>query len=239
MTHSMSDLEHLYELQTLDTATDHLTYRRSHLDERTRLGEVRKQLAAQRTAQAAATERQRELEARYTESEVANRDRDGRRTRLEAKLRTIVITREAEAVQRELAMLHDEQDAADEAGLMMLDEMEGVGVDLDRIAGEIAVVEAAEHDAAAALVVVEADVDVELADVATRRTVAVELVPAPLVARYVEMRPKFRGVAVAKLHGPQCTGCHMDLSRVELEAVWHTPEGTLPECPQCARLLLK
>ena len=235
----MSDLEHLYAVQALDTSADQLRYQRAHLPERTALAEARRVRAAARAVLDAAETRQRSLEARYGTLDVEAVDRAGRKTRLDAKLRTIVITREAEAVQRELAMLTTERDAADEEGLAVLEDLEQVGDEIVGLQATLADATEAERIAGEALIVAEADVDARLGDTVVRRVDAVVAVSAGLMARYEQMRPRFKGVAVARLQGPQCTGCHMDLSRVELEAVWATPEGTLPECPQCARLLVK
>jgi predicted nucleic acid-binding Zn-ribbon protein len=45
-------------------------------------------------------------------------------------------------------------------------------------------------------------------------------------------------VAVAKLDGSRCSGCHLDLSRSELDAVKHVGAGEFADCPQCGRLLV-
>jgi hypothetical protein len=235
----MSDLEHLYAVQALDTSADQLRYQRAHLPERTALAEARRAQAAAKAALGAAEARQGALETRYGVLETEATDRAGRKARLDAKLRTIVITREAEAVQRELAMLAAEQDVADEEALAVLEDLERLGNEIDGLRALLAASSDVERIAAEVLIVAEADVDARLGDTVARRGDAVVAVPAALMARYEQMLPRFKGVAVARLQGPQCTGCHMDLSRVELEAVWATPEGTLPECPQCARLLVK
>ena len=39
--------------------------------------------------------------------------------------------------------------------------------------------------------------------------------------------------AIAKLTGPTCGSCHMDLARTEIDALRSLPEGEHPECLQC------
>ncbi len=236
----MSDLENLYAVQVLDSTVDQLVYKRSHLEERAALVAARKQVAASRVALADNAHRQAALDTRYSELEGHSKELETRRSRLEAQLRTIVVTREAEALQREIARLTAERETADEEGLGVLDEMELLETQATSLMVEVGGGEAAERAVAEALIVAEAEVDAHMADVRVRRAANVATVPAALVARYDEMRPVFKGVAVARLEGSNCSGCHLNLSRVELEGVWAAAAGSgIAECPQCARLLVK
>jgi predicted nucleic acid-binding Zn-ribbon protein len=45
-------------------------------------------------------------------------------------------------------------------------------------------------------------------------------------------------VAVARLEGTRCGGCHLDLSTSELDAVKAVGAGEFADCPQCGRLLV-
>jgi len=236
----MSDLENLYAVQVLDSTADQLVYKRSHLEERGALVAARKALSVARLALADNGRRQGVLDARYGELEGHSKELDSRRARLEAQLRTIVVTREAEALQREIARLSSERDTADEEGLLVLEEMESLEAQAASLTSDVEAGEASEQESAEALVVAEAEVDTLLADVRLRRAETMATVPAALVARYDEMRPAFKGVAVARLEGSNCSGCHLNLSRVELEGVWAAAAGSgIAECPQCARLLVK
>ena len=58
-------------------------------------------------------------------------------------------------------------------------------------------------------------------------------------ARYESTRAAFGGVAIARLNGRQCEGCHLDISAAEIDTLKATPPDQLPECPQCGRLLLR
>ena len=73
--------------------------------------------------------------------------------------------------------------------------------------------------------------------VATRAD-AVTRLDGGALADYERRRARLGGVAVAKLDGRRCGGCHLDLSTVELDAVKATPPGEYTDCPQCGRMLV-
>jgi predicted nucleic acid-binding Zn-ribbon protein len=234
----MSDLEALYAVQALDSTIDQLMYRRAHLDERAALTTTRRGLATVRAALGANADVQRQAEERYRAAERKGQEAGARQARLEAQLRAIVVTREAEALQRQIAGQRAERETADEEGLGLLEEMETLAAEGDRLVADVSEGERAEAAASDALAAAEAEVDAQLADVRARRAEAAGAVPGPLLAHYEQMRPRFQGVAVARLQGSRCTGCHLDLSRVELEAVRAAKPGEIVECPQCARILV-
>ncbi len=235
----MSDLERLHELQLTDSALDHMAYRRSHLEERVAFNATQAHTQGTRKALAANVARRAELDRQYAALEASAREIDTKVTRLEGQMRNVVVTREAEAIQREVATLKAERDAADEQGLVLLDESETLSAAAALLEAEIAEAETAEGSAAAVLAVADAALDAEAAGLSERRRELAAGLPGALVSLYESRRPAFKGVAVAKLQGTRCTGCHLDLSRVEIEALWAVPQDELPECPQCARILVR
>jgi predicted nucleic acid-binding Zn-ribbon protein len=235
----VSELDTLYELQVLDSTLDQLDYRRSHLAEREALAAARRSLAAARDSLEANRTRQSELDAAYEASERSAQELDAKRKRLEAQLRTIVVTRQAEALQREIATVRAEHEHLDDRGLELIEESEALQAGVAALEHEMAEQERAVREATAAYTAVVAELDEEIARVKTERGEQAARVDPTLLATYEQMRPRFQGVAVAKLNGARCSGCHLDLSRVELEAVWAAAPGTVVECPQCARMLVK
>lgn len=235
----MSDLERLHELQLADSALDHMAYRRAHLEERVAFNAAHERTLADRKALAANVARRDDLDRQYAALEATGREIDAKVTRLEGQMRNVVVTREAEAIQREIATLRAERDAADEQGLVLLDESESLSADASKLGERIAEAEAAEAASAAQLAVADAVLDAEAAELSERRTQLAGSLPEALVSLYETRRPSFKGVAVAKLQGTRCTGCHLDLSRVEIEALRAVPADELPECPQCARILVR
>ena len=89
-----------------------------------------------------------------------------------------------------------------------------------------------------AITVAEAEIDAELAVVlAERDDIAAELDPES-VATYEQLRHDLGGIAVARLVGTNCGGCHLTLSAVELDRVRHSPPDVMVFCGECGRLLV-
>lgn len=233
-----TDLERLHHLQTIDSSLDQSAYRRAHLDERTAHQTAHAATAAARKSLESNEARRRAIDAEYGAIEQSGRQLEAKIARLEGQLRNVVVTREAEAIQREIATLRSERDAGDEQGLVLLDESESLAALVPALEAEIAALTETEHVAAAALAAAEAALDESVAALRSEREAVVASLPAELLARYEQMRPAFKGVAVARLQGTRCTGCHLDLSRVEIEALRAVPRDEVPECPQCARILV-
>ena len=59
-----------------------------------------------------------------------------------------------------------------------------------------------------------------------------------MLATYDRKRAAF-GVAVARLIGKQCQGCHLELSAAEIDTVRDEAAATgVTDCPDCGRLLV-
>jgi predicted nucleic acid-binding Zn-ribbon protein len=87
--------------------------------------------------------------------------------------------------------------------------------------------------------VAEAGLDGELARRAREREQTAGSVPVDLQSVYDRLRARLGGVAVARLVGNHCDGCHLTLPAVELDRVRHLPEGELVTCEQCGRILVR
>jgi uncharacterized protein len=63
-------------------------------------------------------------------------------------------------------------------------------------------------------------------------------VPDALRARYEALRPKLKGVAVARVVAGHCSGCNLELPTSELQRLRGLPADELAECEQCGRMLV-
>ena len=228
----------LLELQRIDTTADQLAHRRAQLPERVAAAEAAASLQANRRRRAEAVARDEELELAIG---VLERDGDSlltQRTRLEAQLRRVIAPREAEALMHELATIAQRRDELDDQELAFLDEQSELAGEVARLDDALPELEAAAAAAAATLAAAESSIAQELAALATERTGLVGGLDTAVVERYEFLRSRLGGVAVAKLDGSRCSGCHLDLSRSELDAVRHVGAGEFADCPQCGRLLV-
>ncbi|MGH9132794.1 MAG: zinc ribbon domain-containing protein, partial [Ilumatobacteraceae bacterium] len=224
--------ERLLALQAVDTTADQLRHHRSHMPELTAANDAR---AARAEWQRRHDEIGRQLDGLTAEIESAERDAadiDRQRDRLNAQLRTVIAPREAEALQHEIKTLSDRRNELDDRELLALEQQ--AALDDERVSHvalepeSSAALEAGE----AALAAAEADIDHQLASLDERRTALRAGLPPHLLARYDPLRAQL-GVAVARLVGTRCDGCHLDLSAVEVDAVKAVGSGDLAECPQC------
>jgi uncharacterized protein len=229
----------LLALQDLDTLADQIAVRRRSLPERnvadaigSRLAEVRAAVAARDATRRAQLDEQERLEAELASADARDAD-------LAAKLKTIFVPREAEAVMAEQRTLGGRRGELEDqilermGAVADLDDQDAID---DKRSDELTAELAAAHDA---LSVAEQAVDAERADVAARRAAILPTLPDGLVARYEQLRRSLGGVAVARLNGGRCLGCHLTLSTSELDRIRHEPADALVECEHCGRLLVR
>jgi uncharacterized protein len=220
----------LLQLQELDSHLEQLVHRRGRLAELAARDAAAAQLAAHRAAMAADRQRADAAQATIEQCEHDGDDITKKRTRLEQQLKTVIAPREAEALMHEIATLTAKRDELDEAELVAMEELAAAE---DAVATRDADTEA--HVAALTTAVLDA----EQRDTEASRTAAATALDAADLATYDRMRAQFKGIAIARLVGAQCMGCHLDLSRAELDAVKQFPADEVPECPQCGRLLVR
>jgi predicted nucleic acid-binding Zn-ribbon protein len=228
----------LLELQRIDTASDQLRHRAARLAEREALGAA--------TAAVAQFERRRdelrarlvELEQTIADDEQAGADLTSHRTRLEGQLRMVVGVREADALMHEIETIRSQRDALDDRELEHLEEQSSAQDELAALAADEPSLRSALAGAEENLATASGEIDGELARLAEERLVAAARLDPAALDRYERMRGQHQGVAVARLVGGRCDGCHLDLAAADLEAVRRTPTGELAECPHCGRLLV-
>jgi uncharacterized protein len=231
-------IDQLLELQSIDTAADQLRHRAANLPELASAQHARKALLGWESTRMVLRSRLDELGGEIETAEQESAEIDRHRTRLQAQLRTVIAPREAEALQHEIATLEERRSGLDDRELAALEEQADVDDTLvAHVAQESSLREAVES-ADAALAVVQADIERELTELEQRRIDARAVLDGPILARYDRLRDH-HGVAVARLVGHRCDGCHLDLSPAEVDIVKAAPAGEPAACPQCDRMLVR
>lgn len=230
---------HFVTLQSIDSEIDALRHRRSRLPElleRDRLvAECDGVAAAIRSAEA----RIAAASSRVEEMERAGAQLATKRARLDAQLKTVIAPREAEALMSEMSAIDSERSALDDAELAVMEEQGDAETELARHSASLPDVQeraAVARDTADRAVAL---LDAELAVLTDRRAATVMEFPPGDLDLYEQARRHFGGIAVATLEGTHCSGCHLDLSAVELDAVRGVPAGGRTECPQCGRIMVR
>lgn len=231
-------IDRLLELQEIDTALDRLAHRRGSLPERAAVDEAVGALRAWEREVSRLQGRIDELGLEIEQAEAESSDIDRSRERLRAQLRTVIAPREAEALQREMAGLEQRRSDLDDRGLAALEEQAVVDDELTAQRQREAGLRVSVEEAEAALRVVVADLDAEAAGLEGRRGPLRDALEAAMLARYDRLRSHL-GVAVARLVGHRCDGCHLDLSPAEIDQIKAEAAGQPASCPQCDRILVR
>lgn len=229
----------LLALQDIDTALTAVANRRPRLPELAAHREAQAALAAQQARIAECQARIDAAQASIDAAEHTSADITTKRTRLEAQLKTVIAPREAEALMSQIATLNAQRGELDEQELTALDEQAAADDERAALVAGLPELETAVAATAAELARATAELDAEEGDLHARRPEVASSLSASELAAYDRARSHFEGVAIARLVGHRCQGCHLDLSAAEMDAVKATPEGSLPECPQCGRYLVR
>ncbi|MDO8391807.1 MAG: C4-type zinc ribbon domain-containing protein [Actinomycetota bacterium] len=227
------------QLQAVDTALDAITNRRLRLPELLAHEGDKAGLEAIEAAMAAAQARIDAAQLAIEAAEHANHELTTKRTRLEAQLKTVIATREAEALISQIATINGQRGELDDRELAALDEQAAGESELAALQAKVPALRAACDLTGAALADALAALEVEVAGLRAEREGLVATMSAADLATYAHARKQFHGVGVAHLEGSHCSGCHMDLSPAELDQVKAPPAGALSECPQCGRILVR
>ncbi len=235
---SNTTADRLLSVQEIDTEADQLANRRERLAEREQLEAASSQLGTWERNRAAMRNRLDELTSVIERAEAESAEVAEHKVRLEAQMKTVIAPREAEALMHEMATLDEQIDALDTTELEALEEQSDVD---DRLTAHLSS-EGALRDAVsaadAALERATGEIDRELDRLGGERAVAREELADGVLARYDRVRSS-SGVAVAKLVGHRCDGCHLDLSAAEIDDVKDEAAGAdgVADCPNCGRML--
>jgi predicted nucleic acid-binding Zn-ribbon protein len=229
----------LYALQQLDTALDQLRHRIGRLPEAKALAEAEARLAEHIAAREAAAKQITEAEGTIEATEKAAHEIDTKSARLEQQLKIVNETRQADALNHEIETLRAQRDELDDHEFAAMEQQAEGEARLAELAAMEDAIVAARDAAAAALDVARASASEEEATLAEQQASARAALNFDEIALYDQQRARHGGVGIAKLVGLRCDGCHLDLSRAEVDAMKALPPGELADCPQCGRVLVR
>ena len=233
--------EQILQIQALDLTIAQLRHRRENHPAKTKVSEVDAQLSEHDLSVAAIDEERHELtkQQKRLEDEVALVAE--KRSDIDAKLYggEVTASKELLALQDEAASLLARQTDMEDDNLVIMEQVEEVDSRLGVLAEarEAIASERAEHQSVLDAGIVE--IDAELQVVEAERSAAAEPANTELLASYETLRDQFDGVAVARLVGSSCDGCHMQLSAVAVDQIGKMPEDAVVTCEECGRLLVR
>jgi uncharacterized protein len=237
----MSRWELLLAVQAHDTRVDQLARRLDTLPERAQLVTVEQQVADIDRQLAGVDERRGELSRsqQRLEDEIASLTERANQAEKQLYSGGVSNPRELQALQDDIASIRRRigQIEDDELEIMELSEpVDAQRAELEAERGRLATEAERLTDVLAAA---EAEIADELEAVRKERDEAAAGVPADLWSEYDQLRSQLGGVAVARLVGTTCQGCHLQLSAVEVDRIRKLGVDEIVHCEECGRLLVR
>ncbi|HVA73032.1 MAG TPA: C4-type zinc ribbon domain-containing protein [Acidimicrobiales bacterium] len=230
----------LLDLQALDTSIDQHKHRRATLPERAALVEIARRVEQTRSALRDAAAARDEVASRQDalESELTAAERRSAEVSRRLYGGEVSASRELQAMSEELDSLKARVSGIEDRLLAVLEEREPLDDQVTVHESELARLRAEGDGIGRALAAAEEQVDSEIAELDRRREETAARVPESLSAQYERLRSRLGGVAVARLVGNRCDGCHLTLPATELDRIRHLPAGEMVTCDQCGRILV-
>ena len=234
-------MDRLLDLQAIDTIIDQLRHRRETLPERAELVRLDERGAAL-TASVVAERSERhdiEREQKRLEGEIAVVE--GKVEHVNARLYggSLTSPKEAQDLQADLESLQRRQGTLEDEVLVLMERAEPLDDALGRVESELATIASERERVETALAAAESVVDAELESAKQRRAQAVEDIDAGALTNYDQLRRSGGGIAIARLQGSTCQGCHLSLAPAEVDAIKRQPPDAVINCPECGRLLVR
>ena len=237
----MAAFDDLLVVQELDTAIDQLRYRRQTLPVLSSLEQVGLRVGEVSAVRDEVAGRLHRVRAEQKEAEDHAALIEDKARAVDASMYdgSVVAHKELESLQAELAQLRLRQGDYEDTALELMERAEPIEAELAEHDGVLAGLEAERDVLDSQLIVEAAEIDAEIDRLVDERGAAAGAVPEELMTAYEPLRSSLGGVAVARLIGSRCEGCHLELPSAELEEVRRAPEDAVVHCPECMRILVR
>jgi len=234
------DLQGLLALQDLDTAIDQRRHRRAHLPERAELATIEREASDVAAATAVTSAARDEVGGRQTAVEADLAATEERAASVNRRLYggEVRASRDLQALAAEVDTLKSRASSLEDQVLELMEEREPFDRRMAELSARLDSLGERRLAATEALAGSEAVVDAELEDLVSRRAEAAASVPPEVLRTYDGLRSRMDGVAVARLVGNHCDGCHLTLPSMELDRIRHLAPRQVVTCDQCGRILI-
>ena len=238
----MTRWDTLLVVQDHDTHVDQLVHRSETLPVRATLANIQAQVAAIDSQIAEVDVRLADLgrSQQRLEDEISSmRERAGQADK-QLYSGTISNPRELQALQEDVESIQRRITKLEDDELEIMEATEPVDAEREALAGKRSELDAQAETLRAELSEAESAIVGELAEVrAQRDAAAADVADDELLAEYEGMRKRLGGVAIARLVGSTCQGCHLGLSAVEVDRIRKLSLDDRVTCEECGRLLVR
>jgi uncharacterized protein len=235
-----ADLHAVLALQEVDTALDQLRHRRAHLPEQAELAAIDREGAALEKGAGGLRAGRDELAAREAAVEADLASTEARAEAVNQRLYGggVSASRELQAMAADVEALKARASVLEDQALELMEEREPLDAQLAQLTGQLDALRARRRSVSAAATEATAGIDEELRQREVARAEAARAIPPDLLATYDQLRTRLAGVAVARLIGNHCDGCHLALPAMELDRIRRLGPGEVVTCEQCGRILV-
>jgi predicted nucleic acid-binding Zn-ribbon protein len=237
----MSRWESLLVVQEHDTRADQLAHRIETLPARAELAKL-EDAGAALDRQLTDVQRRRDELARSQqrlEDEIASLTERANQAEKQLYSGAVSNPRELQALQDDVASIRRRIGQLEDDELEIMELTEPVDAERSELAGQRDQLDADAQRLRAELAESESELAAELGEVRAEREAAAKSVPDELWTEYDELRSRLGGVAIARLAGTTCQGCHLALSAVEVDRIRKVSLDEAVHCEECGRLLVR
>lgn len=237
----MSRWDALLSVQEHDTTVEQLLHRRIHLPIRAELDQVMADLAATEatTAELDASRAELARGQQRLEDEISSLTEKATAHDKALYSGTVGNPRELQSMQEEIAALRRRISQLEDQDLAVMEQIEPLDAGLAAAAATRAQLDDRGSSLRVQIAEEEVAIDAELERVRAERAAEAAGVDQELMEQYDGLRPRSGGIAIARLVGGSCGGCHLALSAVEIDRIKKLPPEAAAFCDECGRLLAR
>ena len=237
----MTRWDALLAVQEHDTTADQIAHRRKALPARAELDQAMARLGALGKEVEEVDARKHELVRAQSriEDEIATVGDKASAHDKTLYSGSIANPRELQALQDEIGALRRRVSQLEDQELELMEQIEPLDADLHRLFAERTALDERSAGLRASIAEEEVVLDGELASVVAERAEIAATVEPDLIEEYHRLRPQAGGIAIARLVGGSCGGCHLSLSAVEVDRLKRLPPEEPAHCEECGRLLAR
>ena len=237
----MTRWDDLLAVQEHDTSIDQLLHRRAHLPSQAELDDVMGQLAALETsvAEVETTRHGFGRDQQRLEDEITTLNDRANHHDKTLYSGTIGNPRELQSLQDEIASLKRRISQLEDQEIEVMEQLEPLDAQLAAFAASRTALDERGSALRAQIAEEEVGIDGDLERVRRERDELAGTVEPELLAEYDELRKRSGGIAIARLVGGSCGGCHLSLSAVDVDRIKKLSPDAPAHCEECGRLLAR
>jgi uncharacterized protein len=237
----MSRWASLLAVQEHDTRADQLNHRIQTLPVRAALAQLEDDVLAVDGQLADVHRRRDELgrSQQRLEDEIASLTERANQAEKQLYSGAVTNPRELQALQDDVASIRRRIGQLEDDELEIMELVEPVDAERSQLTSQRTRLDSEGERLRGELAEAESELGTQLAEARAERDAVAADVPAELWTEYDKLRARLGGVAIARLVGSTCQGCHLALPAVEVDRIRKLALDDAVHCEECGRMLVR